>query len=264
MAAKKKTPALQKFVLVALVLIVCEIGFLVFFKTKTQSVTFMDAVKEELSKKGDLSLRRKEQAKIQMAVINFQGSNGGKLPTSLDELRPKYFEQIPIDPDTQKPFEYKVINGKFFVGSDESAPSEEEAKPIAKNDPAAKVPAAEATEITFVYDPAGKRDPFRPVDFAPKIDTEGKTPLEKYELGQFKLTAVLKDAEEPTGIVELPGGKGFTVKKGAKIGLHGGEVVEILPNKMVIVESYVDFTGEKTSKTVDMPLRTKDQDGKQP
>ena len=142
------------------------------------------------------------------------------------------------------------------TGPDTLAPSAPE--------PAPTVPAPPTEEpAPFVYDPTGKRDPFRPFDFSPPAATdESKTPLERYALGQLKLTAVLDGIAEPAAIVENAAGKGFTVKKGTKIGPNNGEVVEIRKDRLIIVETTTDFTGQTRSATVELVLRTKDQENR--
>lgn len=112
----------------------------------------------------------------------------------------------------------------------------------------------------FVYDPAGKRDPFRPFDFSPqRSEREDLSPLERYEIGQLKLTAVLDGFDEPTAVVENAAGRGFTVKRGTRIGPNQGVIAEILKDKLVIVETTTDFTGATKSRTIELLIRTKVQ-----
>jgi type IV pilus assembly protein PilP len=112
----------------------------------------------------------------------------------------------------------------------------------------------------FVYDASGKRDPFQPFDFSPKdTQRDNLSPLERYEIGQLKLTAVLDGFEEPTAIVENAAGRGFTVRRGTKIGPNGGAITEILKDKLVIVETITDYTGVSKTQTIEMAIRTKDQ-----
>lgn len=114
-------------------------------------------------------------------------------------------------------------------------------------------------ETGFTYDPVGKRDPFLPFNFAPEQPKEfsATTPLEKYDIGQLKLTAILAGFGEPRAIVENAVGRGFTVTIGTKIGRKGGIVTEIRPEKVIIREEAIDFTGIKTSRNIEMTLRTK-------
>jgi type IV pilus assembly protein PilP len=118
----------------------------------------------------------------------------------------------------------------------------------------------EETPTGFVYNAAGKRDPFRPFDFSPKdAERDDLSPLERYEIGQLKLTAVLDGFEEPTAIVENAAGRGFTVRRGTKIGPHGGTITEVLKDKLLIVETTTDFAGVSKTRTIELPIRTKDQ-----
>lgn len=253
--SSKKTPVFQKVVLVGIVLIVVQIGLFLFFRSANQSQSVSESVTAALSNTS-LGERRRIQAKIQIAVVDFQRKND-RLPKSLDELKPDYFESVPIDSETQKPFLYEVEGTKFFIGGREK--SAQAPAPGQDDQTAHGTPSAEDTN--YVYDPTGKRDPFRPFDISPKAsDLENRSPLERYDLGSFKLTAVLSDPSNPSATVELADGKGFILKKGTKIGLNGGEVVDIQPSKVLILESFTDFTGQKTNKTLELNLRTKDQE----
>jgi len=112
-----------------------------------------------------------------------------------------------------------------------------------------------ASSPRFLYDPSGKRDPFKPFDLAPQIDLSGREDLERYPLDQLRLTAVMRAGDEPTALIVNRAGHGYTVRKGTKVGLHGGEIVEILDDKLLILESSVNFTGEISTTTREMPLR---------
>ena len=85
---------------------------------------------------------------------------------------------------------------------------------------------------TFTYNPAGRRDPFIPL-----VDQRQKTsrvpvvkprgPLEKYELTQFRLLAVLVVKGRPMAMVKAPDGKSYPVKIGDEIGRYEGKVANI-------------------------------------
>ncbi len=250
MAKKKKPAFLKKFLIIAIALVAVEIVLIIFFRSQKTSASFVETAETALNQTAGITDRRAAQAKIQMAILAFKRDNGN-LPSSISELRPKYLDFLPNDPETQKPFTYRVDGTKFFVGE--------------VTIPVATVPANTQTispeEANFVYDSTGKRDPFRPFDVAPKQDDSNKTVLERYDLGQFKLTAVLSGAT-PSASVELADGKGFIIKKGTKIGMNNGEVIDIQPNKIIILETKIDFTGQKTQNTFEMQLRTPDQETK--
>ena len=60
---------------------------------------------------------------------------------------------------------------------------------------------------------------------------------------------------EPKAIVENPDGRGYTVEPGMRIGKMGGKIMRIEENRLIILETVVEFTGEKKTRTVEMYLR---------
>jgi type IV pilus assembly protein PilP len=106
----------------------------------------------------------------------------------------------------------------------------------------------------YIYDPTGKRDPFRPfnlkVEKKTDIPPEALTPLQRYNLSQLKLTAIIYDSEKGTGIamVEAPDMKGYNIIVGSEIG--GGKVVRITETDVQVEMSYEDFYGN-TEKRIE-------------
>ncbi len=93
-----------------------------------------------------------------------------------------------------------------------------------------------ATEGEFVYQPLGRRDPFTPLirrdDPAPTIQTtrrpeELRGPLERYELQQLRLIAVMVVRGDPRAMVAAPDGRSYTVKIDDYVGINGGRVKDI-------------------------------------
>jgi len=115
----------------------------------------------------------------------------------------------------------------------------------------------EDKDSLYDFDAKGRRDPFLPFDFSPADEpVTTRTPLEKYDLGQLKLTAILGGLDKPKAIVENAAGKGFSIEVGTKIGRNGGLVVVIEKEKVVIEERRVDFTGKELIDRVELKLRT--------
>ncbi len=107
------------------------------------------------------------------------------------------------------------------------------------------------------YSPAGKRDPFQPLSLKPRVAArarENLSPLERYEIGQLKLVAVVWDIKEPKAMVEDATGLGYIVKVGTLVGPNEGKVKAIKPSEVVIEESFVDFYGAKKSQEISMKL----------
>lgn len=279
MARKRKTASpLKKIITVSVILALAEIGYIVVASNDQENLTMREAIDKAVANRKDVPSERKEQLRVQLAVTDFMANNSGVPPNSLDLLVPKYFDQVPVSSASGKPFLYKVVGTRFYVASSEEElndamtvrqkgkASATSSAPIPVNlDPKnltaeqqqLLVASLNQEETKYVYDPHGKRDPFRPFDMSPKLPP-GASALERYDIGQLKLTAVLNIGGEPTANVENAAGKGFLVKKGTKIGLKGGEVVDILPDKLLILESETDFTGQVKNRTVELRLRTKD------
>jgi type IV pilus assembly protein PilP len=132
------------------------------------------------------------------------------------------------------------------------------ASPGAAKEASASLAVARAVEPDEAppYDPSGRRDPFRPPRAAPAHGGLPRTPLQKYEIGQLRLVAIIYDTVEPRGVVEDEAGLGYIVKVGTPIGPNGGEVQRIERGQIVIREGSVDFYGEHQVAEVVMELRT--------
>jgi type IV pilus assembly protein PilP len=107
------------------------------------------------------------------------------------------------------------------------------------------------------FDPTGRRDPFRPPRASAMTRTgEPPTPLQRYEIGQLKLVAIIYDTTQPRAVVEDDQGLGYIVRVGTAIGANGGRVRDIERGRVLIEEDSVDFYGESHLSNVVMELRT--------
>jgi type IV pilus assembly protein PilP len=127
-------------------------------------------------------------------------------------------------------------------------------------DPVIKDAVAEtALSDTYIYTPVGKRDPFK----SAYKDTSGKPrelegpvgPLQRFEIDQLKLVAVISGISQPRAMITLPDGKGYTVKIGTRIGKNYGRVVRIKTSEVIIAEDYRDWNGRKVTNYIHMTLR---------
>jgi Tfp pilus assembly protein PilP len=242
--------------------VIAQVGYLVFGPGGSAGNSVKSAIKQSVDKQL-LPISRAEQLKVQAAVMAYRTATG-KLPKDLKDLVPTYIDKIPIDPTTKQQLAYRIENDRPIVGSAESELTNSEttlvsvdgSTPMTKSEQSALIAtlSEDLSQPKFVYVSEGKRDPFLPFDFMPKL-RPGATVLEQYTYEQLKVTAIIATKEEPKAIVEDQSGLGFTVKKGTKIGPIGGEIIEIFPDKIVIVETEEDFTGAKKTRTVEMLLR---------
>ena len=113
-----------------------------------------------------------------------------------------------------------------------------------------------------VYDPTGKRDPFRPPrSNQTTLAGEARSPLQRYDIGQLRLVAVIYDASTPRAVVEDDAGLGYIVRVGTPIGANGGAVKAIERGKLRVEEESIDFYGDRQTSEVVMELAT-DERGK--
>ena len=136
---------------------------------------------------------------------------------------------------------------------DQTAP----AAPAAGTPVAAAKPMAALPDDDRPFDPTGRRDPFRPPRASAVTRTgEPPTPLQRYEIGQLKLVAIIYDTTQPRAVVEDDQGLGYIVRVGTAIGANGGRVRDIEKGRVLIEEDSTDFYGESHLSNVVMELRT--------
>lgn len=120
----------------------------------------------------------------------------------------------------------------------------------------------------FIYNSQGKPDPFKPFISpeseapAPEASEQNAqrilTPLERVQPSQLKLVGILWEQglqEKALALVELPDGKGYILRPGARIGSRQGKVLSITPGQVVIQEQVSTVTGQKETQNLVLKLR---------
>jgi len=137
--------------------------------------------------------------------------------------------------------------------------------------PALEGAQSSADDSNFAYSPKGRRDPFKPLiqkkqiivkkAAGPAKPSRIKGPLEKFELSQYRLVALMVVKGIPRAMLKAPDGKGYTIKVGEYIGMNDGIIkkietkvvdidknglrVEKSPDRIVVEEVGVDnYTGK--------------------
>ncbi len=114
----------------------------------------------------------------------------------------------------------------------------------------AKPSSASASSMsTYHYDTSGRRDPFTPLieEKSETVETVASAPemvrgpLEKYELSQFRLMAIVVIKGVPNAMVSTPDGKSYRVKEGDYIGLKHGLVQKIETKSLGVDEHGLSF-----------------------
>ena len=121
------------------------------------------------------------------------------------------------------------------------------------------------------YDSKGKIDPFAPLiqEKSPQVDNSVVanrpkrilTPLEKIELSQIRLVAVVIMENRSIAMVEEASGKGYEVKIGTYIGKNQGKVFEIRKSSIVVKELVKDYKGRLKEYVQEIKLHKMDGEG---
>jgi type IV pilus assembly protein PilP len=146
--------------------------------------------------------------------------------------------------------------------------------------PAVSSPLSQPEEKPLVTEPAqpqfysakGKIDPFLPLirteqkavvgtDAREKKPQRVLTPLEKLDLSQIRLVAVVLAESGNIAMVEEISGKGYVVRIGTYIGKNEGRVEKILTNRIVIKEVVKNFRGDAVLRSREMKLHKQELEG---
>jgi len=120
-------------------------------------------------------------------------------------------------------------------------------------------------KINDFYNPKGKLDPFAPLIKEKPVALPVKdrkairhkllTPLEKLDLSQLKLVAILRAPSGNKALVEEDSGKGYIIKKGTYIGTKAGRVINILPDRIIVEEEVEDIYGKISVRKKEIELK---------
>ena len=123
---------------------------------------------------------------------------------------------------------------------------------------------AKGVPLDTVYNPKGKIDPFQPLfqNKPKKVATNKKlkkrrirrTPLEKIDIGQLKLTGIIFKKSGNKALVEEASGKGYIIAKGTPIGTRWGKVVKIKKESVIVEEEGEDIMGKITLEKRELKL----------
>jgi len=164
----------------------------------------------------------------------------------------------------------------FFVtgcggGSPLPPPPQKGKSPAAESKKVEPVKAPEKKELEkkeeaeYTYNPAGKPDPFK--SFIQITSAKGYsrrvplTPLQKYEIRELKLVAIIATSEGNIALIEDATGKGYLLRKGTPIGKNDGKVKRILQDKVIIEEVYEDISEPKKMNEISLFLHQVEEGG---
>jgi len=101
------------------------------------------------------------------------------------------------------------------------------------------------------------RDPFRSfvLDRNAELSEQERGPLEQFDLAQLTVVAVVWGTDRARAMIEDPSGRGYVIQEGTPIGKNDGYVTQITDNSVTVLETYVDYLGESTQKSIEMRVR---------
>ena len=138
------------------------------------------------------------------------------------------------------------------------------AQPVQVAEKVEKKKVAEKEEPAFSYNPIGKPDPFKPfIQLMPDKLRKSAflTPLQKYDISQLKLVAIITLPEGSVALVEDQQGKGYFLKRGTAIGRRDGKVKAIHKDRVIIEEAYSDILGQAKVNEISLYLHRPAEEG---
>jgi len=100
------------------------------------------------------------------------------------------------------------------------------------------------------YDPSGRRDPFLPM-YQPGQQVEPDSslpPLQLVGLTELSLIGVLWGNYGYTAMVQTPDSKGYSIRRGTRIGPNNGVVSSITERGIIVQERFTDVYGNKQER----------------
>ena len=118
----------------------------------------------------------------------------------------------------------------------------------------------------YVYDPAGRRDPFKPykvirtqtVSKGPGKPEDLLEPLQRFDIDQLTVLAILWDVKQPRALVRDADGKVHTLVKNTKVGRNNGYVAAIREGEIVVMESFDEEGGKVVKRARTLEFKKKE------
>ena len=116
----------------------------------------------------------------------------------------------------------------------------------------------------YVYLPEGRRDPFLSIlreasaEAAKKMDELNLPPLQRVTVAELTVIGIVWGGFGYTAMLQTPDGRGYVVKRGARIGNNNGVVSAITEKAVIVEERFTDIYGKKQVREYAKPLHVKE------
>lgn len=123
--------------------------------------------------------------------------------------------------------------------------------------------ALKAGQLQEYYNPAGKRDPFKPFEGGEIVYTAvAKAPLERFELNQLELTAIVWGIARPKVLFRAPDGYSYIAQVGSGVGRNRGKITKITKNRVLISEEFRDPSGQYVARESEFEMEAEQTNDK--
>jgi type IV pilus assembly protein PilP len=112
----------------------------------------------------------------------------------------------------------------------------------------------ETTQASFggglSYDPSGRRDPFLPIVENSQLGPGDVAlpPLQRVGLTELSLIGIVWGTYGYTAMVQAPDGKGYSLRRGTRVGPNNGVVSSITEKGIIVQERFTDVYGNKQER----------------
>ncbi len=165
---------------------------------------------------------------------------------------------------TKRTLAAALLPAALWIGCGEDIPvSKPVAAPVAKAPAAAEDAIAGAPVEEYFYNPAGKRDPFKPFYTKNPSGTgnpidPNSPPLQRWDVDKFLLSGVIWNTNIPRALLVDPEGIGHVIQVGTYVGRNWGKVTSISDDAVVVTEEYQTIDGELVVNPVTVHFPGKD------
>jgi type IV pilus assembly protein PilP len=129
-----------------------------------------------------------------------------------------------------------------------------------EGNPPKSEPALASVTGEMAYDPSGRRDPFVPII---ENNNQGQSdamlpPLQRIGLTELSLIGVVWGTYGYTAMVQTPDGKGYSIRRGSRVGPNNGVVSSITERGIIVQERFTDVYGNKQEREYVKLLHSKE------
>lgn len=131
---------------------------------------------------------------------------------------------------------------------------------VAKQEKANVLDEMKMSQLQEFYNPSGKRDPFKPFEGGEIVYSAfAKAPLERFELNQLELTAIVWGIARPKVLFRAPDGYSYIAQVGTGIGRNRGRITKVTKNKVLIAEEFRDPSGQYVARESEFLMEQEEQ-----